>query len=261
MLVIDAGSETPVKAILDPAKISSICKCLGEQKFPQSVLFIILKQEWYVLRSDLFQDRLRGCPGIRKVVSLVSPRQLVGSLPATADGLAKSIELAVCYILVDGVDDGSDKQPSDHLHLQLRERLSLQWLSPMPIPLRRLAVVGEVRPAHLSSRFFLAARTLGESRNDPNRKVFIELDLTVDPGLPDRTVTAIQDYAGKLDGITTVTEYLLIPVAQAAARLALPTSPFTSFIKSVNKHQTDPFSTTTILCGPEYTHGCISTSS
>lgn len=254
MLVIDAGSETSVKAILDPTKISSICKCLGDKKFPQSVLFVIPKREGYVLRSDLFQDRLRGCPGIQKVVSLVSPGQFAGSLPATADGLAKSIELAVCCILVDGVDDGSDKQLSDHLHLQLRERLSLQWLSLTPIPLRRLAVVGEARPAHLSSRFFLAARTLGvevvalgprghwlqdpELRNDPDREVFIELDLTVDPGLPDRIVTAIQDYAGKVDGITTVTEYLLIPVAQAAERLGLPTSPSTSFIKSVNKHQT-----------------------
>jgi hypothetical protein len=68
-------------------------------------------------------------------------------------------------------------------------------------------------------------------RHDPDREVFIELDLTVDPGLPDRVVTAIQDNAGEVDGITTVTEYLLIPVAQAAERLGLPTSPPTSFIK------------------------------
>ena len=35
-----------------------------------------------------------------------------------------------------------------------------------------------------------------------------------------------------------MTEYLLIPVAQAAEKLGLPTSPSTSFIKSVNKNQT-----------------------
>ncbi|KAJ5668549.1 uncharacterized protein N7477_007119 [Penicillium maclennaniae] len=239
---MDAGSDTPTKATLDPANISSICTCLGDQKGQQTVLFIIPNREGYVVRSDLFQDRLRGCPGIQKVVSLVNPRQFVGPLPATAHCLAKPIELAVCCILVDSVDEGSHRQLSDHMQLRLRERLSLQWLSPTPIPLRRLAVVGEVRPAHLSSRFFQAARALEvedpESRNDPDREVFIELDLTVDAGLPDQIVAAIQDHAAEVDGIITVTEYLLIPVAQAAERLGLPTSPSTSFIQSVNKYQT-----------------------
>ncbi|KAJ6112191.1 hypothetical protein N7523_008252 [Penicillium sp. IBT 18751x] len=251
---MDAGSDTPSKATLDPATISSICTCLSDQRGQQTVLFIIPNREGYVVRSDLFQDRLRGCPGIQRVVSLVSPRQFVGPLPATAHGLANPIELAVCCILIDSVDEGSHRQLSENMRLRLRERLSLQWLSPTPIPLRRLAVVGEVRPAHLSSRFFQAARALEvevvaigprghwlqdpKSRNDPDREVFIELDLTVDAGLPDRIVAAIQDYAAEVHGITTVTEYLLIPVAQAAERLGLPTSPSTSFIKSVNKYQT-----------------------
>ncbi|OQE17867.1 hypothetical protein PENSTE_c019G06157 [Penicillium steckii] len=250
MLVIDAGSETPVKANLDPAKIASILKCLNNVTSAQTVAFVVPKEEGYVIRNDIFQDRLHGCLGIQKVVSLVRPRQFVGSLPATAQGLVKSIELAVCCILIDGVADGSAKMLSDYL--QLRERLSLQWLSPTPIPLRRLAVVGEIRPAHLSSHFFIAARSLGvevvalgprghwlQNPEYPNRAaVFLELDLTVDPGLPESIVAALQAYGGKIDGITTVTEYLLIPVAQAAEKLGLPTSPSTSFIKSVNKHQT-----------------------
>jgi hypothetical protein len=107
MLVMDAGSDTPVKATLDPANISSICTCVGDQKGQQTVLFIIANREGYVVRSDLFQDRLRGCPGIQKVVSLVSPRQFVGFLPATAHGLAKLVGLAVCCILADGMDAAS----------------------------------------------------------------------------------------------------------------------------------------------------------
>ncbi|KZN94030.1 hypothetical protein EN45_042180 [Penicillium chrysogenum] len=202
MLVMDAGSDTPVKATLDPANISSICTCVGDQKGQQTVLFIIANRE-----GDPEGGQPRQPPAIRRFSSSHGPWF------------------------------GKTRRVGRLLH-----------------PGRWLAVVGEVRPAHLSSRFFQAARALGvelvalgprghwlqdpESRNDPDREVFIELDLTVDPGLPHRIVTTIQDYAGEIDGLSTVTEYLLIPVAQAAERLGLPTSPSMSFSKSVNKYQT-----------------------
>lgn len=251
---MNAGDDTPTMVPLEPAKLDSLCACMSDLKGQQIVKFIIPNEEGYVIRSDIFEDRLRGCPGIREVVSLVQPRQFVHSLPATAQSLAKVLELAVCCIFIDGNGGGFDHQLSDQLPSQLNERLSLPWLSPTPIPSRRLAVVGEVRPAHLSSRFFQAARALGvevvafgprghwlqdeESQNAQAREAFIELDLTVDPGLPDRIVTAIHNYPVKVDGVATVTEYLLVFVAQAAERLGLPTSPSASFIKSVNKHQT-----------------------
>ena len=137
------------------------------------------------------------------MVSLVSPRQFVSSHPVTAHGLAKLIERAVCCILLDAPDEDADDQLSDDLQSRLRERLSLPWLSPTPILLRRLAVVGEVHPAHLSLRFFQAARAMGIEvvafgprghwLQDPEspREVFIELDLSVDHGLSDRIVTDI----------------------------------------------------------------------
>ncbi|KAJ5037872.1 hypothetical protein NUH16_011478 [Penicillium rubens] len=215
---MDAGSDTPVKATLDPANISSICTCVGDQKGQQTVLFIIANRE-----------------GIDCAVAQGSRRWSASSAPGNSSVFFQPRPM---------VWQNSSGWP-----------FAASWpMSPATIPLHRLAVVGEVRPAHLSSRFFQAARALGvelvalgprghwlqdpESRNDPDREVFIELDLTVDPGLPHRIVTTIQDYAGEIDGLSTVTEYLLIPVAQAAERLGLPTSPSMSFSKSVNKYQT-----------------------
>ncbi|KAJ5894042.1 hypothetical protein N7495_005733 [Penicillium taxi] len=252
--VMNAGSDIPVMVPIEPGKLDVLCACMSVWKDQEIVKFIISNEEGHIIRSDIFEDRLRGRPGIR-VVGLVHPRQFVYPPPyTTRAGLGKLLEFAVCCILIDSGSKSSKNQLSDQLQSHLTERLSFPWLSPTPISSRRLAVVGEVRPAHLSLRFFQAAQALGvkvvafgprghwlqdqESHNAQIKEAFIEVDLSVNPGLPDRILTAIQSYPAKIDGVTTVTEFLLIPVAQAAERLGLPTSPTTSFIKSVNKHKT-----------------------
>lgn len=55
--------------------------------------------------------------------------------------------------------------------------------------------------------------------------------------MPSRIVNAVKDYPEPIEGITTVTEFLLVAVAQAAEQLNLSTSPSQAYSKSVNKYQ------------------------
>ncbi|GFF56760.1 hypothetical protein IFM58399_10393 [Aspergillus lentulus] len=107
-------------------------------------------------------------------------------------------------------------------------------------------------PTPCPGDFFQAARALGvslvaygppghwleaESQGSQFLEAFIPLDLTGNAGLPSRIVNAVKDYPEPIDGITTVTEFLLVAVAQAAEQLNLSTSPSQVYSKSVNKYQ------------------------
>jgi hypothetical protein len=213
---------------------------------------LLVPNKGYIMSSNIFQERLRGALYIRKVEEYVYPRQLVGPPDLSDPSLAALIQSVVCCITVDGVNPESIAQSLDAVQSQLRNRLSLRWLSPTRIPQRRLAVIGELRPYSMSWRFFQAARALGvsvvaygppghwleaEPQGSQFREAFIPLDLTGDAGLASRIVNAIRDYPEPMDGITTVTEFLLVPVAQAAEQLNLSTSPSQAYSKSVNKYQ------------------------
>ncbi|GFF68835.1 hypothetical protein IFM61392_07919 [Aspergillus lentulus] len=191
----------------------------------QGVKLLVPNNKGYIMSSQIFEERLRGAPYIRKVEENVYPRQLVGPPDLSDPSLAALIQSVVCCITVDGVNPESVAQSLDAVQSQLSNRLSLRWLSPTRIPRRRLAVIGELRPYSMSWRFFQAARALGvsvvaygppghwleaESQGSQFREAFIPLDLTGDAGLPSRI---------------------------AAEQLNLSTSPSQAYSKSVNKYQ------------------------
>ncbi|CAG7952987.1 unnamed protein product [Penicillium nalgiovense] len=258
-LLVMSTNSVPTTIAMKRTKLDSIFACMNTdssfsshvQSEQKLLKFIIPNEAGYMIRNDIFEERLRGCSGIHKVVGLVKPMEFVHWPQFPQQGLSQLLRAAVCCILID--DDGdSYAQLENTIESQLIQQLSLQWTSPKSINMRRLAVVGEVRQINASWRFFKAAHALGVKvvaigprghwlgkggavKLAP-REAFIEIDMTVDHGLSRRISNAIQGYNLPIHGLTTVTEFLLIPVAQAAERLGLPTSPSESFAKSVNKH-------------------------
>ncbi|KAF2259377.1 glutathione synthetase ATP-binding domain-like protein [Lojkania enalia] len=65
---------------------------------------------------------------------------------------------------------------------------------------------------------------------------FEPLDMTIDEGFPQRIVSALRNH--RVDGICTVSDRCLLPVAKAASMLGLPTEPPEAFSKSIDKSQT-----------------------
>lgn len=255
-------SDNPVAVAMQRKKLDLIFSCINTdpetsspvQNYQRVLKFIIPNEAGYMVRADIFEERLHGCLGILKVVGLAEPLQFVHCPQFPRQGLSQLLRAAVCCVSMD--DDRQDPYTqSDNIILsQLIERLSMQWVSPKPIVTRRIAVVGEVRQVNASWRFFKAAHALGvkvvamgprghwlqkgEASKLAPREAYIEIDMTLDDGLPNRICNAIRLYNLPIHGVTTVTEFLLIPVAQAAEKLGLPTSPSESFHKSVNKHHT-----------------------
>ncbi|KAH8430826.1 uncharacterized protein LDX57_008490 [Aspergillus melleus] len=220
-----------------------------------SVILVVPQQEGYIIRSDFVEERLRGSQGVHQTIGFVQPGQLVR--PPTSKGTS-TIHQFTCSLTsaVGGIvlAEGSKFTVNQQTQHELQDRLAFPWLSSTPISRRRIALVGEVRPYHLCARLFQAARALGidvvvvdsaghwlqdeNSTHSNLREAFIEVNMKVDPDLPKRISEAIRNYPRPIDGVATVTEFLLIPVARAAEILGLPTSPSTAFAKSVDKYET-----------------------
>ncbi|PLB52176.1 hypothetical protein P170DRAFT_453654 [Aspergillus steynii IBT 23096] len=236
-----------------------------------SVILVVPQQEGYVIRSDFLEERFRGSQEIRQAIGFVQPRQLVRPSTSNENSAVGQI-VSFLASAVGGIvlEDQSKFPITRHTLHELQDRLAFPWLSTAPIIRRRIALIGEVRPYHLCARLFQAARALGidlvvvdsaghwlqdENSTYVNlREAFIEVNMEVDIDLPRRIAEVICSYPHTIDGVTTVTEFLLIPVARAAEILGLPTSPSAAFAKSVDKYetrQTQGSDACILLSGPE----------
>ncbi|KAK2873489.1 hypothetical protein FQN49_002326 [Arthroderma sp. PD_2] len=267
LVLIDESPATPVVVELPREKLSPLWACICRllrpadvaSKTPRGVKLIVPCEAGYIIRSDIFEERLRGCLQVQTVEGLVVPGQFVqapGSVSsyANSEGLAALLQSVICCVLVCGSDENSITQSLDIVQLQLSNRLSFPWFSATQIAARRIAVVGEIRSYVRSVRFFHAARALGlivvaignsghwlekdTTQNTEIREEYIQLDMTADPGLPDRIATTVRSYHHQIDGIVTVTDYLLASVAEAAQLLDLPTLPPAAYGKAVDKYAT-----------------------
>ncbi|KAK1139473.1 hypothetical protein N8T08_000754 [Aspergillus melleus] len=219
-----------------------------------SVILVVPQQEGYIIRSDFVEERLRGSQGVHQAIGFVQHGQLVRPPTSKETSMIHQFTGSLASAVGGVVLEGSKFPVSQQTQHELQDRLAFPWLSSTPISRQRIALVGEVRPYHLCARLFQAARALGidlvvvdsaghwlqdeNSTHSNLREAFIEVDMEVDPDLPKRIAEAIRIYARPIDGVTTVTEFLLIPVARAAEILGLPTSPSTAFAKSVDKYET-----------------------
>ncbi|KAI9042083.1 ATP-grasp domain-containing protein [Aspergillus affinis] len=260
LLAVDlsSGNSAEVESTDNESLFIWLHQLLSTRKTTESrtsVILVVPQQEGYIIRSDFVEERLRGSKGVHQAIGFVQPGQLVRPPTLNENSATHQITNYLSSVVGGIVLEDESKFPANkQTQHELHERLAFPWLSTTPIPRRRIALVGEVRPYHLCARLFHAARTLGidlvvvdsaghwlqdgNSTHSNLREAFIEVDMEVTPDLPKRIAEAIRNYPRPIDGVTTVTEFLLIPVARAAEILGLPTSPSTAFAKSVDKYET-----------------------
>ncbi|KAK3939643.1 carnosine synthase 1 [Diplogelasinospora grovesii] len=217
----------------------------------------------YVERSDFLQLRLQDCPyPIARVRALVGPLQKYhaisrnctladGGLPTLIEHAAGIIQWADCGQSLSQLEL---RQHMLGLNKELKERLNnAQWLSPSPIPRRRVALVRGRPNLTAGGPIYNAAAALGldlviiddeghwlqadtpENRN--LREAFLVTDMTEDAGVVDRIAKSIEDYPLPIDGIFTVSDNFFVTAAKVAEVLGLPHSPVPAFETSVDKYR------------------------
>ncbi|KAM0563572.1 hypothetical protein ACHAPJ_001296 [Fusarium lateritium] len=134
----------------------------------------------------------------------------------------------------------------------LANRLPAHWIVPRLPKRRRIMIVEGGYSFGLRKPIFDAANSLDIdlvvidgpnhwlSRDEREPRLisqFIPVDLTVDDSLPDRIAAAARSCNPPVDGVTTFSDRLLCPTAQAAAMLHFPSSPAAAFEAAVDKRR------------------------
>jgi biotin carboxylase len=221
------------------------------------VKLLLPVQSGYMVQSDFLERRMVDCLNVTEVRGFVAPGQRVQGLSAdTYESMVLSDLLSYCYgaiVMAPSCAAGVDESAA-LLGKELTKRLSFAWLSPNPIPRKRLAFVGAA-PLCKFKGYAAAAATLNIALvvlDAPEqvvshdeyahlREEFVPVDLTTDTGLAQRLTDVVYNMqsAGKrFDGIMTVDEHLIGIVAQTATLLGFPTSPPAAIAVAQNKFQT-----------------------
>ncbi|EAW14929.1 uncharacterized protein ACLA_003420 [Aspergillus clavatus NRRL 1] len=252
---LDVHGKTVRTARMDASRpvLWLIRMAAAAQGVETGVKLILPAREGYMCRSDLIEERLRGCGLVQSAAGFVASTEerLVPCQEATLSAILSS----ACGGLVtaDSPSTTSSVQSIlDQLEPELDRRLSFPWLSAAPFPRRRLAVVQARKEYRTIERFYMAARALNISliavdspghwlQDDTGpsaslREAFIPLDMTVDERFPHRLYAALKDY--RLDGIITSNDRHLVGVAQAAEMLGLPTMPSAALAITTDKAAT-----------------------
>lgn len=143
---------------------------------------------------------------------------------------------------------------------EIHARVNLGWLVSEKPQRRTMAlihgrdVIEAFRPLYLSANALgIDLVILDHPRHwllDPAYrhmyKCFLPIDMTADKGVSLRIAMALKAY-GSVDGICTVSDRSIVPVAKAAPILGLPTEDSLALSRSINKYETrlidDPSST------------------
>ncbi|KAK4243522.1 hypothetical protein C7999DRAFT_18129 [Corynascus novoguineensis] len=226
---------------------------------------ILPSTDGYVARSDFLQLRLQDFPfpiaKIQQCVDALKKYTAPRLSPASAsseDGLADLVEQAA------GVIQWGDLEASvSILDLQqyllgltheLRDRLNdASWLTPRPIPRKRVALIRGRPNLTAGGHVYRAARALGldlviiddeghwlqldTDDNRQHREAFLAVDMTEDAGVADRIIAAIARYPLPIHGVFTLSDNFFVTTARVAAALHLPANPVTAFETSVDKYR------------------------
>ena len=137
------------------------------------------------------------------------------------------------------------------LEEHLIRRFSISWLIPEPIPERTVAIV-DYRPLFVLERWIRGGHALGcrvliigphgslfsEPQYAGLIDKFLPIDMTVDQGLPQRILGALQHAGHRIDGITATVDAYLEAVAKVSSELGLYNLPIESVIMAQDKYVT-----------------------
>jgi len=204
----------------------------------------------YPIRNDMVQARLLTCKLAEEVIDNAPLKQCISAFDFdnennSADLLPRVLQSAVGGILlpsIPGFEVPLAQSYLERLDYDVVSRLSFSWITKVPLPRRRIAMVdGRPDPALASSSrgIFRAAKALGvelvildkaghwaeDSSMATMRDQFIPCDLTLDQELPDRIATALAAVREPIDGIVTYTDTHILASALAAKKMGLPAKP------------------------------------
>ncbi len=137
------------------------------------------------------------------------------------------------------------------LEEELLGRYSLPWLIPQPVSEQTIAILGHrslfmmerwIRGGHALGCKVLVFGQRGSWLEDPQYdgliKKFLPIDMTVDQGLPQRILDALQKSGHQVDGITTTIDVYFDAAAKVSMELGLHTSPIESLAMAQDKYVT-----------------------
>ncbi|QKX59329.1 uncharacterized protein TRUGW13939_06461 [Talaromyces rugulosus] len=222
----------------------------------RNVHLLLPANSGYVVQSDFLERRMVDCPDVTKVQSFVSPgQQIKGCTAETYQSMSFSDLLSRSYGAIAA-------STSATINDELVKRLSFNWLSPNPIPRKRLALVGagslpKVHGYALAAAslnialvvFDEASHWMSSDAYAHLREEFVPFDTTVDANMASRITVALKEYQREkqLDGIISVEEHLHTIIAHAATQLGFSTSPPESVGLAQNKFKTRQLDTN-IFC-------------
>lgn len=227
-----------------PSEISAKLPTSHTPKSLFAAFKVILPQKkGYWVRKNIIQQRFIDS-GAKSVQDLAQARKFYE--PASlenvcARSLSDLLGIAVGVIELHA-NNSVDRLVEEFaaLELDVFNRLSLPLLLPEPIPRYRLAVLHGRYNFKMTEMFYRAALELDIEiyiLAEPNhwfhnsqyaefRKAYIPIDIQrVDDTLGQRIVDALRERRIEVDGVVALTDKWLIPAAQAAQALGLPTEP------------------------------------
>lgn len=203
---------------------------------------ILPRTSGYWCRKNIITQRFRGCKSAKMVKDFATARQHYRAPKVeelTASSLWGLLSAALGAIQLDTAESITClDQELAVLEAEVLNRLSMPILLPDPIPVKRLALLHGKPDWTTTEEIYRAAREMdidvyildeqGHWMQDGPytsfRKAFIPINMTVDDSLPVRVVEALRNYPVQMDGLISFSDMYLIPAAQAAQTLGLPTS-------------------------------------
>jgi hypothetical protein len=196
--------------------------------------------------------RMTDCPVVDLSFSAFQPLQRLRATSGAEshDTLHDIFTHAIAGVLLRTIPK-SLPQRFRELDHQLLERLSLPWLSSMPLCRRTLAIIEGGFNFDFRQRMLEDAHALGidviildkESHwlncasYQHLRHAFLAMDMTLDSDLPYRIVRTLDANGIYVAGITSFSDPYLVATAKAAEILQLPTSPSIALEKAVDKNK------------------------
>lgn len=229
-----------------PTSITIKLATSGTSESPTIVFKVILpriKGHW--TRTNIIQQRFvdtsaKSVQDIARVRQLYKPA-LVEDVSASSLStlLASAVGVIELHVNANTSLNRLDEQLAA-MESEVLNRLSLPLLLPAPIQRYRLAIIHGYFDFKMTEMLYHAAVEMEievyilaepdhwfqEDKYEEFRKEYIPLDIQrVDDTLPQRIIKALQERDIEIDGIAALTDRWLIPAAQVAQILGLPTEP------------------------------------
>jgi ATP-grasp N-terminal domain/ATP-grasp domain len=226
----------------------------GARSLSIAIKFILPDRDGFCVRSDFLERRLDGCESVTRVQGFLEPRQEIKSASFDNENDTDLPRLSTLLLRAVGGIVVKDVDALNKVETELDNRISFPWISSVPLPTKRIVWVKGRLDFEFSRRIYEAAWALGTTlviidnpghwlqEDNPRwthlREAFIPVKISADEGFVDRIVSAVRNYGKPIDGIVTVSNALIIGVANACETLGLPTTPPEPYILAADKYKT-----------------------